>query len=163
MQPAAIVVLIAVIVIALAVVAAVAKYLFSSKTPSSSGKTTKKLNLFSKFRSKFNKKEEEEEFFEYLPLLPAGSSKRVVAILSKKMAVRNKISGAKISDCYIESGEYVVDGLLLNVSDKMLVCLAPADNLSEQKWVYFFDRAPIRFKIENIPETSEEDSEEEPD
>lgn len=150
MQPAAIVVLVAILVIALAVVVAVAKYVSGSKTRSSSDKSGKKFSFPS-----FGKDKE----YDFLPELPAGSTKRVIAILSSKMSVREKSTGKKTSAA-IDSSEYVVVDRH-NLADKKLICLAPADDLSKKAWVLYFEDAPLRFRVENP--TAVDNAEEEPD
>lgn len=149
MQPAAILILVAILVVALAVVAAVVKYFLGGVKPREPGKL-KKLRKIRKGK---------EEVFDHIPLLPDGSSERVFAILSKKMASRDA-NGAKIADSFVEAGKYeVTNAYRSGTDDKLLADLQIETGVT--KTVYVYDGAPVMFTLVEI--SSEEGDDDEPD
>ena len=149
MQPAALFILIAVLVAASAIVAAVVKYFLGGKKPRESGKL-----------KKFHTRKGKKAVYDHIPLLPDGSSERVFAILSKKMAVRDSATGTKIANDFIEAGEYgVTNAYRSPTGDKLLADLQIESGVI--KAVYVYNGAPLKFTLDTI--SSEEEGGEEPD
>lgn len=114
----------------------------------------------SKKKVTFPKVGKKEVIYDFLPILPEGTEdKKVVVILSKKMADRDQVLGVKIPDSFVSAGEYDVTAYSL-LSDKILICLSKAD---EDFWVRVYKEAPMKFKIVDVDDLESESDDSEPD